>query len=294
MRPINPYRPGQRRLSASRLNDQQAELAALAGMQVSGATFGKEGGVYSLVVDKDSTGFLAVLTEEGTGEHSGKYGWSELEGVGDGSLAVLEAGRSGSVDPLRNFALELSGKVSVPLGLVVWLDAATPIPSDVVGDVNHNYRFVCPDLSQVIAVEGDPGTNGYYSGMVQVFDPDSETFSDAEEVWVMGAAGAATEPTQIVGRLIATNVDDRPLYLMSAGEAGEITFNYPTEFSQASGTCTSVPTAYASVTISGPGIAGSSSGSSGSTTSQTLTGPGGTVSINTTGGTGPLLTITVP
>lgn len=76
-----------------------------------------------------------------------------------------------------------------------------------------------------------------------------------------------------------------------------VTFNYPIAWQETPGDpCTIIPSAYETVTLRAPGLSGSSSGSSGPTTSFTLSGDGGTFSVNVGGGVSnpPVVGITIP
>jgi hypothetical protein len=184
------YRPGQKKLSAQQLNDQQDAVQALAGMQVTGnATFQKEGGVFTLNVGKDEGGFWARIDEEGTGASEGLYAWMEMELLPDGSYTALADGRTGVLSPqVLDPAREWAGKRAVPVGLIVWMIPGTAAPSAVPYQIDSGYTFVCPDLLQMVRItDGPRNSDGDYTGYVQRYDPFSNSWQDSELIWVRNA-----------------------------------------------------------------------------------------------------------
>lgn len=182
------YRPGQKKLSAQQLNDQQDTVQALAALQVTGdATFAREGGTFTLNVHADEGGFWARIDGEDTGV--GTYAWTEMELQPDGTYTVLAEGRTGVLAPTpRDPAREWAGKRAVPVGLVVWMVPGQAAFSATPYEIDSGYTFVCPDLLQLVRItDGPRNSDGDYDGYVQRYDPVSNFWVDSERVWVRNA-----------------------------------------------------------------------------------------------------------
>lgn len=187
----NPrYRPGQKKLSAQQLNDQQDLVDAIASMEVTGnANFQREGGVFTLNVPFDEGGFWARIDAEGSGATEGLYAWTEMELQPDGTYLVLANGRTGVLTPTpRDPAREWAGKRAVPVGLVVWMIPGTAAPSAVPYQIDSGFTFVCPDLLQLVRITDDPrNADGDYTGYVQRYDPTTNSWADSQLIWVRNA-----------------------------------------------------------------------------------------------------------
>lgn len=156
-----------------------------------------EGHVRELQINKlpEPEGFWAkILGEQAS---TGLYAWDEVY-VYDGEIVTKPGGKQGRIDGVaswthdtQNPAREINGMAGVPVGCYVWLMSTAPSAPFAEGGTipEQNYKFLCPDLQQLVTVahDADVDGSGAMKGHTRMWN--GSAFVDAYECWVAAPGG---------------------------------------------------------------------------------------------------------
>ena len=159
MIPHDPFKAGQKKLSAALLNQIVRELMERGVWDVEGADFAQGVTGRQLSIPSPKVEFWAMLTGEGaddggsggSGGNTGSYAWVEVERRSREDWTVVPNGRSGTAE--RDYARDINGTEGIPAGTVVLLSKGHASFVDVVGTANPVGRLnqewlfdhCCPD-----------------------------------------------------------------------------------------------------------------------------------------------------
>lgn len=153
MKPLAPYLPGQRSLSADGLNARLAELLRQGRTQLLGGTLDTQAGGQLLTVQRPERYVWAEITGG-----SNPYSWRELRPAAAGTWTVKTLGRTGTT--ARHPAYDINGNRAVPTGTSVKLRRGRA--RIVGGDLSQEWLFdyCCQQPGTDFPVSGGSGVSG--------------------------------------------------------------------------------------------------------------------------------------
>jgi len=138
--------------------------------------------------------FYARIDGEGALQDNlhGVYAYTELLDK-DGKLSIHPNPRIGYVYNVNgrtetyNPARDETGKVAVPVGLVVWMKPGVPYLDVVTCKIFDHYLFTTTDLLQVVRLKPNMEVNkyGHVGGIIQRWNPDIKRMVDSKDVWLL-------------------------------------------------------------------------------------------------------------
>lgn len=138
--------------------------------------------------------FYARIDGEGAIEDAlqGFYAWTQLLDSG-GVLTTHPSPKRGFIAGVNgefvtiNPARSDSGKVAVPVGLVVWMKPGVPYLDVTTNLIFDHYRFTTDDLLQIVVLKQPIEQNefGHLGAIIQRYNPDLKRLVDSEEIWVL-------------------------------------------------------------------------------------------------------------
>lgn len=123
----------------------------------------------------------------------GKYAWTEMEDTSIGGVFSVKAnGVVGYVEGVNgaaansNYAQDITGKTAVPVGITVQMIPGTPYIDGETGEIFDHWRFITPDLLQVVKLRlTGVVEDGYYEAVIRRWDATASQFVDHEVIWVV-------------------------------------------------------------------------------------------------------------